>query len=238
MTGTRNPKNPAPSPGNLLYLAIAIGILVIVGGIAVMFGIVRAPEINPLTEAQRAGLPGGIAWTQYNDRDGCSDLMVAWPNGDTHAVACAIGISVVGWTDEGLMIVTDWGSGLEIRDPSTGQVISTPAVGSMLWDPEEERSDDVTAERVAGKLLVTLLSGARFWEVEADARYEIGSSSLSPNGEWVAMTDSAERLLVVRSDGSEPPAIWETGIHNWDSADLVWEGTEPPPESPFRSPSQ
>jgi hypothetical protein len=238
MTGTRNPKNPTPPPGNPVYLAIAAGIVVLVGGLAVVFGIVRAPALDGLTDAQRADLPGGIAWTQFNEREGCTDLMVARPDGEARSIACSTTLDeVVGWTDEGLMIVTGWGSGLEIRDPVTGEVTSTPFVDSMFWEPEEERSDDVTAERVAGKLLVTLPSGSPIWEVEADARYEVGIVSISPDGEWAAMTDSAERLLVVRADGSEPPAVWATGLQNWSRAYLTWEGAEPPPELPFWYPS-
>jgi hypothetical protein len=238
MTDARKPKDPARSAGDPRYLVVAAGILLVVGALVLAFGIVRAPALDGLTDAQRADLPGGIAWTQFNEREGCTDLMVARPDGEARSIACSTTLDeVVGWTDEGLMIVTGWGSGLEIRDPVTGEVTSTPFVDSMFWEPEEERDDGVTVERTDGTLVATLPSGTTVWEVEADARYEIGVSSISPDGEWAAMTDSAERLLVVRADGSEPPAVWATGLQNWSRAYLAWEGAEPPPELPFWYPS-
>jgi len=138
---------------------------------------------------------------------------------------------VVGWTEDGIITVPDRHSRSrrDVRDPSTGEVLSSEEGSGESYEVEDAEGDSsFSIDRREGKLVVLDPQGVALWETEADARYEIGAVVESPNGEWVALTDSAERLLVVRADGSEPPAVWGTGVYEWSRIDLTWEGTEPP----------
>jgi hypothetical protein len=223
-------KKPPPH-GDLRYLVGAAALVVVVAVLALAFGIVRPPALEGLTDAQRAALPGGVAWTEFNDRDGCTDLMVADPSDGAKSVVCHEQLDrVVGWTEDGIVTVawTDNGENLQTRDPATGEVLSSRDLGGYVDQPKDEADDaGFTTDRVDGKLVLANRYGSVVWETEADARYEIGSISVSPDDRWVAMTDSAERLLVVRTDGSEEPAIWATGVREWSWRPVIWEGTEP-----------
>jgi hypothetical protein len=218
--------------GDLRYLIGAAALVVVVGALALVFGIVRPPAFEGLTAAQGAALPGGVAWTEYNERSDCTDLMVARPNGEVESVKCLNGLDrVIGWTEDGIVTVSYGESGerMDTRDPVTGDVLLSRDVAGYDDRPADQGDGAVfSAERRDGSLVLVDHSGTPVWETQADARYEIGTIAGSPDGNWVAMTDSAERLLVVRADGSEPPAIWATGIVEWSWMDLIWEGTEPP----------
>lgn len=218
--------------GEVGYLIAAAALVVIVAVAALVFGIVRSPAVDGLTDAQRAELPGSVAWTEFNDRDGCTDLMVANPSGGATSIVCHEQLDrVVGWTDDGIITIawTDNGEDLQTRDPATGRVLSSRNLVGYLDKPEGEGiGSGYTIEQRDGSLVVLGPTGTRIWEVSADARYEIGTLAASLDGEWVAMTDSAERLLVVRTDGSEPPAVWATGVREWSWRQVTWEGTEPP----------
>ncbi len=218
--------------GDLRYLIGAAALVVVVAILALAFGIVRPPAVGGLTDAQRAALPGGVAWTQFNEREGCTELVVAQPSDDGTAVVCDSQLDrVIGWTSDGIVTLSyvPDGQRIEPRDPSTGEVLSNSNVTVFGDKPESDGiGAGFTVDRVDGMLVVANRSGATVWETKADARYEIGTLAVSPDGRWVAMTDSAERLLVVRADGSEPPAVWATGVREWSFRQVVWEGTEPP----------
>lgn len=235
MTGTHEPVSSTRPTGDPLYLGIAAGIVILVGVLVLAFGIVRAPALDGLTDTQRTDLSGGIAWTQFNDREGCADLIVASPENAYHSLVCDDQLNqVVGWTDEGIVTVSYWEDGdrLEVRDPSTGEIQSTETVRNG-WYEGTDKDSGYSARRENGVLTLSDSSGHTIWSVEADARYEIGQAIVSsPDGSWVAFTDSAERLLVARTDGTEPPAIWATGVTDWSWVDLVWEGTETSPSLP------
>ncbi len=218
--------------GDVGYLIGAAALVVIVAILALVFGIIRTPALEGLTDAQRAALPGGVAWTEFNDREGCADLMVAQPSGGAESLTCSEQLDrIVGWTEDGIITVawTDNGENLQTRDPATGEVLSSRNLGGYLDKPDAEGiGSGFTVERSEGLLVLANRSSTVVWETEADARYKIGTLAVSSDGRWVAMTDSAERLLVVKADGSEPPAIWATGVREWSWRSVTWEGTEPP----------
>jgi hypothetical protein len=215
--------------GDVRYLIGAAALVVVVGALAVAFGIVRPPAFEELTATEAAALPGGIVWTEYNERSDCTDIMVARPDGKAESIKCLNALDrVAGWTEEGIVTISygENGERMDTRDPAMGDVLSSRNVAGYDEKPPDEGA--FTAERRDGTLVLADRRGTPIWEIEADARYQIGTVEGSPDGNWVAMTDSAERLLVVPMDGSEPPAVWATGLIEWSWTDLVWEGTEPP----------
>jgi hypothetical protein len=218
--------------GDIRYLIGAAALVMIVAVLALAFGVVRPPAVDNLTNAQRAALPGGVAWTQFDERAGCTSLMIARPIGGVESIACEVQLDrVVAWSSAGVVTASYAANGLaiETRDPETGEVLTSRMDSTVDGDPGRDRMDSrFEVARVDGTLVVGHRSGTTVWETTADARYEIGTLAVSPNGAWVAMTDSAERLLVVRSDGSELPAVWATGVRNWAWRPVVWEGTEQP----------
>lgn len=216
--------------GEVWYFVGAVGLVVLALVVAVLFGVLRAPSLDELTDAQRADLPGGLTWTQSNDRGTCTDLVVASPDDGYESLICNDNLDrVIGWTDEGIFTISfgEDGDRLEVRDPSTGEVLSIKATRYDWGNVEGGDSDGYSVEYEDGVLTLADPLGQVLWQVEADSQYAIGETIVaSPDGSWVAFTDSSERLLLVRSDGSEPPAVWATGLNDWSWADLVWEGTE------------
>jgi hypothetical protein len=212
------------------YLIGAAAIVVLVAVLALVFGVVRPPAVAGLTDVERAALPGGVAWTQFDERSGCTQLVVARPDDGSKAIACDTQLDqVIGWTTDGILTVTwiDEGQRIETRDPSTGEVLATMNVTVVKDRPESDSIEGgYVVSRSEGTLVVARPGGTAVWETPADARYEIGTLAVSPDGAWVAITDSAERLLVVRTDGSETPAVWATGVREWAWRPVVWEGTE------------
>jgi hypothetical protein len=214
------------------YLIGAAAIVVLVVVLALAFGVVRPPAVTGLTDVQRAALPGGVAWTQFDERAGCTQLMVARPDDGSEAIACDTQLDqVIGWTNDGIVTLTyvENGQAIETRDPSTGETLSSRNV-TVIEDQSDEGSIDggFVIHRVDEALVVARPGGTAVWATPADARYEIGTLAVSPDGSWAAMTDSAERLLVVRTDGSETPAVWATGVREWAWRPVIWEGTELP----------
>ncbi|MBN2177693.1 MAG: hypothetical protein JW722_08605 [Demequinaceae bacterium] len=230
MTTKNSPTATKPTAlprGDIRYLVAAATLVVAVIGLAMIFGIVRAPALDDLTQDRAPSL--SIAWTEYNERSDCTDLMVARPTGVVESIVCSSSLDrVIGWPEDGLVTIAYGRDGdhLEVRDPVTGEALSSQGLNTYVEKPKDDGG--FAATRVDGLLVVADQWGTPIWEVEADARYEIGSIEVSPDGLWIAMSDSAERLLVLPSDGSSDPVIWATGVGGVFMVSPVWEDTEPP----------
>ena len=216
----------APSGrGSLAYLLAAAVIVVIVGVLVVTLGVTRPPDLASIASA--ADKPSaGVAWVQWNDTGSCGQLRVARPDGTVGDLACDANFGeVVAWTDAGIL-VTRWGQNaqqLETRDAVTGDLISTAEV-SDAFVPVAGRG--VMSERTRGELVVRLESGTTVvWRVKVTSGYDVSQGRVSPDGRWVAMVDTSERLLLVPADGSAEPVVWAKGVTSSSSIGPVWEGT-------------
>ena len=220
MTTTEEPAGRA----SLAYLIAAAVIVVIVGVLVVAVGVTRAPGLASIASA--ADRPSvGVAWVQWNDRGNCGELRVARPDGTVDDLACDGNFGeVVAWTDAGIL-VTRWGQNaqqLQTRNAVTGDLVSTTDVVDSFIPPA---GSGVMSERTGGELVVRLESGTTvLWRVKADVGYDVSQGRVSPDGRWVAMVDTSERLLLVPADSSAEPVVWAIGVTNSSSMGPVWEG--------------
>lgn len=226
------PAPVAPVPprerGNVAYLVGAVALVAAVAVLVMVFGVVRPPAL-PSLDAAGVTPPASIAWTQWDDRDDCNALMVARPDGGVDRLACERDIGdVVAWKSEGIISLT-WGlsgQALVTWDATTGDVVTREAVSGE--DYQGSQGSSVATFHRDGKLIVTLDAGGRdIWTVDAQSGYDVRVGATSPDGDWVAMIDSGDRLLLLRLNGDDGPVVWAEGVTmSWTAP--VWEGTKLP----------
>jgi hypothetical protein len=220
--------------GSIAYLLGGVGLIAIVAILVMVFGVVHPPALPSLKSAGVTP-PASVAWTQFDDVDNCTALVVARPDGSVDRLACdENGGDVLAWTNDGIVVLS-WvpsGSVLLTRDPSTGDVVSRE---TTTGDYGGNFMSSVSSFRRGGSLVVSLDPGGReLWTVDVRSGYDVRAGSLSPDGAWVVMTDTADRLLLVRASGGDP-AIW-AGDAGTSWMGPVWEGTPIP--SPIDDPNK
>ena len=219
-----------------LLLAAAGLVIVVVAGVLV-FGIERPPSLESVAAEPALVPPASLAWAVWDGGERC--LSVADPNGTVAEVTCGdLDGELLGWTDEGI-VFRSWGRGtnqLVTIDPVTGERSVRPEDGEPSAYPSKPapaapsvHSARSWTERDDGRLRVWLEqrggdADTLLWEITAPSSYDVVSVVPSPDGSVVALSDTADRLLVVPTDGSEPPRIWSDDVDTYGT--LVWEGTE------------
>lgn len=226
----------APSPSRSMgSLVAAIAVLVAIAGAVLVAGVERPPELPALADHPRMTPPTAVAWTTTDDtaddRGPC--LRVAEPDGALRSLGCAEGPSapLVAWDDRGIL-QRDPGTAddeLVALDPTTGDRTGRRATEVPDTDPW---ASDVETTTVDGedRLEVRLVDApdepvAVF---STGSAYDVRYGATSPDGDWLALVDAADRLLVLPLDldATEPvtPVVWAEQV----TADqLVWEGSSP-----------
>jgi hypothetical protein len=211
----------APPDRSVPLLVLAGVVVLAVVGAVLVFGVQRPPALGTLADSPGPVPDAGIAFLV--DRPDGSCVEVVWPDGATAGPWCdPRGGELVGWDDQGLLVRSwDVAETVRILDPATGEVVGRTR---DLRSRQPERRPAVWTEHRDGELVVRLEEDdTEVWRVEATDRYDIRASSTSPDGDWVALIDSADRLAVVPADGSAPPRLWRTEVSSWQWP--VWEGT-------------
>ncbi|MEX1176937.1 MAG: hypothetical protein WEB09_00615 [Nitriliruptor sp.] len=204
-------------------LLVAAGVVATAVVAAVLaFGVVQPPQLDPLEDPSFDGAVAYLSW-----RDEPCVTTVA-PDGAQDEVWCDRGGELVAWTDAGLVVRSWEPDGTLLRiDPATGDELGGPDL-EAIGDRHTSPRPDVVGPAAAGRdgELEVRLDGRTLWSVEADERYEVTGGWRSPDGAWVALLDSADRLLLVPADGSAPPVVWSEDVE--PHVDLVWRGTQVP----------
>ncbi len=228
-----SPERDAEAPDrSVAALAAAGGLVVAVVVLVLLFGIARPPALAQLSEAPFPDLASGVAWNAWEQADGDRDvgqcLFVARPDGTQEQLSCdRLGAEVIAWDEQGVA-QRSWDMPEEIvwYDPSTGDEVRRETVddGRDLGPPRDVR---ISSRHEDGEFVVRREdTEAVLWSTSAPENYGINVGAISPGGEWVAMFDSAGRLLVLPADGSLEPRIWVEDAPGWEVP--VWEGTPLP----------
>lgn len=213
-----------------MLLAAAVLVVTVVGTV-LLFGVKRPPALPSVSESPDPAPSAAIAWTGRSGNDFC--IHVARRDGTVTQIRCdQQGGKVLGWPDSDRLSVArhdDRGSVADIN-PVTGEIIEVRAGDADAGSPGRSPSPQpVTSYRDDGALVVEH-DGTELWRVTAPDGYDVHSSSQSPDGRFVVMTDAAGRLLVVPADGSRPPRIWADDVE--PRTIPVWEGEERPAHRP------
>lgn len=215
----------APGARRSVALLVVAAVLVVgtVGAVLVL-GVERPPDLPDLADAPEPAPPAPVAWTTSGGERDC--LAVAHPDGRVERPWCSRdGVAIVDWdADAGIAVRTHHATGAVVRvvDPETGEAIGRDVVdGPAAAEPPERDGPAVITDRADGELTVRLAEDGRaLVTLPAPERYDVRSSSRSPDGAWVALTDTAGRLLLVAVDGPAPPRVWAEDVTGWQP--VVW----------------
>jgi hypothetical protein len=211
-----SPAEPEVPRRDARWLVAAAVLATVVVGLVLVFGVVRPPALEALTDPDFDGAVAVVTW----DREPC--LRVVGPDGGVSEVRCDGELGeLVAWTEEGIVLRTWRGAGpeLETVDARTGETIARRDDGddASAW-PEP----DVDAARVEDGRLLVRDGSTELWSVAARGGYEVLAGWTSPDGRWVALQDAADRLLLVPADGSAAPVVWAEDIEG--HSPIVWRG--------------
>lgn len=211
----------APNRSTPLLIAAAVLVVTVVG-IVLLFGVKRPPALPLLSESPDPAPSAAIAWADSGNDELC--IHVARPDGTVTQVRCdPQGGQLLGWPDDDRIVIArhDGRGSVADIDPATGEVIAVRAQDAGAEPPGPPPADAVISYREDAALVVEH-DGTELWRVTAPEGYDVHSSSVSPDARFIAMTDTADRLLVVPADGSHPPRIWADDVESWTIP--VWEG--------------
>lgn len=222
---THSPVDPqgSSSERSLALLIVAAALVITVVVLVLIFGVAHPPEVMALEDQPDPAPSASVAWNDDEHDEPC--VAIAAPDGTTTELRCTVDRDeVVAWDADGIVVRT-WRAREELLwlDPETGEEERRDEVD----DPaafETYRHSEITSRTRSGTLQVTLdATGELIWETDAPDGYRVQTGSVSPDGAWVALIDSADRLLVVPADGSQPPRLWAEDVSSWQAP--VWEGT-------------
>lgn len=206
-----------------LLIAAAVLLIAVVVGV-VLFGVQRPPTLAALTDEPTPAVSSQVAWVDWTGERTC--LRIGEVDGRVRDVRCGgLDGDLVAWTEDGLLM-TGWDGRMLTVDPRTGATSSRAGI----LEPAGHVATVTRVERDDQHLRVILESGdsvegadVELWRTEAPDAYDVRASSRSLDGRWVALVDTADRLLVVPADGSSAPRVWASGVDHWQAP--VWEGT-------------
>jgi hypothetical protein len=214
---------PTDGPSRRPLLLVAAGLVaVVIVALVLLVGVVRPPTLEPLADPAFDGTVAVASW----ERDWCLSIIDA--GGSRTEVRCdGSGGELLGWPDEGVLVRAWEGDDeyLLTVDPRTGETLDRTRV---VLDEEHEAwwlEPDVGPVSPRDGQLVVRYRNEVVWSVEADEPYEVTAGWASPDGRWLILQDSADRLLVVPTDGSAPPAVWAEDVDPW--ASVAWQGATP-----------
>jgi hypothetical protein len=226
MTGTLTrtlPAEPRPGPHDRsvpLLIGAAVLVLLVVGAVLV-FGVDRPPSLTTLADDPTPAPSAAVAYLSEHGEGTC--VRVAQPDGTLVGPWCdRMGGEVVGWDGDGVLLRRfDGAETVRAIDPTTGEVVGRAP--DRAWREPYDQAVVWTEYRDGELIVRSEADDTELWRVEASDRYELRSSARSADGDWVAMVDSADRLLVVPADGTDAPRVWASDVADWQWP--IWEGT-------------
>lgn len=221
----------SPQRRRTVAIVTAVAVAVAVVLVVVTVGIIPLPDLPTLAERPDPPLPAAIAYTQRDGGREAQQCLRVVEGADDREVTCLDEhVELVGWTADGDIAVATYGPGPPVRleiDPASGRTVSRRRAdhGSPPRRlPEAHRRDDgtelhTTARDGHAELLAVAADGTSrvLLALDGPRDYRLRDAHWAPGGAWVAVVDSADRLIVVRADGAPAPRVAAEDI-----ADYAW----------------
>jgi len=202
----------------------AIALVVLVAGFILLVGYVPPPSFPDVSEAAPAP-PGTVVFQRWEDQQTCIYTIPA-AGGRQDRVACDPEFGQpLGWTADGHIAVLTYGpeaARVKVLHPTTGEVVATgAAVGAeqAMYEAHEARGRfggkqlEATAYRGSAGIATRSEGDAvgdsleEILRVEAPRTYGMWDLQWSPDGRWILVVDSENRIIVAAADGSRGPFL-------------------------------
>jgi len=213
-------------------VAVGVAVVLVVAGIFVVASIVdmsRVPEFPSLAARPDPSLAGTVAYLDWS-RPACVRVVDA-AGGPTKVLGCDG--NYLEWLDDGRLLVLryDQPAGPETQTPTGGTILDV-AAGTNEQVPLEDipprmpegpdpavgpNGERITVVGRDGEVEVLLDDGSgtrRLLSAQGGSAYEMGVQAWSPDGEWVLLSDSAARLLLVTTDEPSETRVLAEGFGN------------------------
>jgi len=209
----------------LLIAAIVVAATVMAA--VFLFGVERPPRLPELSSDQ-TGLPvAPIAWTSWSRDELC--VYIAEVDGSWREVRCGVDGELVGFEAGGPLQLSQYGGGMSQQltllsiAPDTGEIVATQSTSKEVVYGD---SSGLVWFR-DGDELVVRYDNADVWRVESKSYYTIFAGRVSPDGQHIAVTDSAQRIVLLSVSGDAPARVWVPAgkaRNRYGPNALLWEG--------------
>ncbi len=220
-----------PERRAVVAVVAAISVLVVVTVVILTFGVIPLPDFPALADRPDPSIPGTVAYMEYGETP-CLFTVPASGGEGREAWCGREYVEFPAWTSDGLLVVTDWeGTPTYLLiDPATGDEVDRVPAGDQLVDgplpylgaDRQERADGavVRTEGLRGgtSSVVVRLDGTdqTILSIEdAPSDYRFYEAQWSPDGEWVLVSDTEGRLLIVAADGTPGARVLMDGLEDW-----------------------
>jgi len=229
-----------PKRRAIVSIVAAVSVLVVVTVIIFVFGVIPLPDYPSLADQPDPSIPGRVAYVEF-DEEPCLFIVPA-SGGDAQEVWCGRQyIEYPSWSSDGLLLVMDYTAEPTyiLIDPATGNEVdrvrvedtNVPGAEPLRYGPgiRYERPDGatvITAGRRSGESTVEVqLPGGESRTIlsveDAPADYQFVDVQWSPDGEWVLVSDTEGRLLIVGADGTPGARVLVDGLQQY-GAQAAW----------------
>lgn len=156
-------------------------------------------------------------------------VYVAEVDGSWREVRCGLDGELVGFETGGPLTLFQYGSGMSgqftllsvatdtgeiIQTQPTDQEITYDGTPGLMWFRD-------------GDELVVRYDNRDVWRVASRLSYTIYAARVSPDGQHIALTDSAQRIVLLSVSGDEPARIWVPAgqaRNQYGPNAFLWEG--------------
>jgi len=227
-----------PERRAIVSIVAAVSVLAVVTVIIFVFGVIPLPDFPSLADQPDPSIPGTVAYVEFDD----TRCLVTVPaaGGETREVWCGQQyMEYPSWTADGMLAILDYNAEPTylLIDPATGtevdrirQADQTGATGPFPTPSgnRQERPDGATV-RTEGRQdgeasVIVRVDGSEqtILSVEgAPSDYGFIEVQWSPDGEWVLVSDSEGRLLIVGADGTPGARVLVDGLRPY-GAQAAW----------------
>ncbi len=228
-----------PQRRAVVSIVAAVSVLTLVTAVIFVFGVIPLPDFPSLADQPDPSIPGTVAYVEFGDTQ-CLTTVPA-SGGDTREVWCSMNyVEYPSWTADGLLVVLDDNAEPTylLIDPNTGTEVERIPQGNQTGEEPGPLPypSNVRQERADGAMVFT--EGFRGGESsvivrldgtdqtiltveDAPSDYSFIDTQWSPDGEWVLVSDSEGRLIIVGADGNPGARILMDGLERY-GAQAAW----------------